>query len=114
MNRKRPIVTAESKPHFPKHARLQFDPLRRSFAVLAPERVFWPDEVAVDILKLCDGNRTVAAIAEHLAGEYEAPTRYNRSGHLGVRAIMDRYSLTEFVEETAGIWQGRRLGCLRS
>ncbi len=73
MKRERPIVTAGSKPHFPKHARLQFDPLRRSFAVFAPERVFWPDEVAVDILKLCDGNRTVAAIAEHLAGEYEAP-----------------------------------------
>ncbi len=73
MKHERPIATAASKPHFPKHARLQFDALRKSFAVLAPERIYWPDDVAVDILKLCDGNRSIAAIAEQLAGEYEAP-----------------------------------------
>jgi pyrroloquinoline quinone biosynthesis protein D len=41
--------------------------------VLAPERVFEPDEIAVEILKRCDGATTVAAIAEVLAKEYNAP-----------------------------------------
>jgi pyrroloquinoline quinone biosynthesis protein D len=52
---------------------LQFDAVRQRFAVLAPERVHWPDDVAVDILKLCDGNRSIADIAAQLAQEYAAP-----------------------------------------
>jgi pyrroloquinoline quinone biosynthesis protein D len=73
VTRERPVATAASKPHLPKHARLQFDAVRQRFAVLAPERVHWPDDVAVDILKLCDGNRSIAEIAAQLAQEYAAP-----------------------------------------
>jgi pyrroloquinoline quinone biosynthesis protein D len=69
----RPLVTLESKPHLPKHARMQFDPVRQRLAVLAPERVYWPDEIATEILKLCDGQRSIAEISEHLAKEYAAP-----------------------------------------
>jgi pyrroloquinoline quinone biosynthesis protein D len=69
----RAIVTSASKPHFPKYVRMQFDPVRNRFAVLAPERVYWPDDVTVDILKLCNGERSVAAIAAELARSYEAP-----------------------------------------
>jgi pyrroloquinoline quinone biosynthesis protein D len=73
MSRERPLVRADSKPHFPPYVRMQFDPIRKRMAVLAPERVYWPDGVAADILKLCDGARTVAAMAEQLAKEYAAP-----------------------------------------
>ena len=37
--------------------------------MLAPERVFEPDEIAVEVFKLCDGKRTVDDIAEVLAKE---------------------------------------------
>jgi pyrroloquinoline quinone biosynthesis protein D len=52
---------------------MQFDPVRQRLAVLAPERVYWPDEVATAILKLCDGERSIAGISEQLANEYAAP-----------------------------------------
>ena len=41
--------------------------------VLAPERVFVPDDIAVEVLKRCDGSATVGAIADALAAAYEAP-----------------------------------------
>ncbi len=50
----RAIANPESMPHFPKYVRMQYDPVRKKFAVLAPERVYWPDEVTVDILNLFD------------------------------------------------------------
>jgi pyrroloquinoline quinone biosynthesis protein D len=71
--RERVVVNTRSKPHLPTHVRLQFDGVRQRLAVLAPERVYWPDEVAVDILKLCDGKRTVADIADELSQAYAAP-----------------------------------------
>jgi pyrroloquinoline quinone biosynthesis protein D len=52
---------------------MQFDPVRKRFAVLAPERVYWPDGVAADILNLCDGQRSIADIAGELAQSYAAP-----------------------------------------
>jgi len=52
--------------------RLHFDQVRDAWALLSPEKVLWPDEVSLAILRLCDGHRTVALIAETLAAEYEA------------------------------------------
>ncbi len=69
----RPLVSADSKPYLPRYVRVQFDATRRRFAVLAPERVYWPDETAVEILKLCDGERSISGIAAELASEYAAP-----------------------------------------
>ncbi len=58
-----------SKPQ----VRLQFNEARGQWIVQAPERVLMPDEIAVSILKLCDGKTSVEAIAETLAREYQAP-----------------------------------------
>jgi len=55
------------------HVRLQFDETRQQWVVQAPERMLMPDEIAVRILKLCDGQTRVEAMAETLAGEYQAP-----------------------------------------
>lgn len=41
--------------------------------MLAPERILSPDQTAVSVLQLCDGNRTVSDIADALAEEYSAP-----------------------------------------
>jgi pyrroloquinoline quinone biosynthesis protein D len=41
--------------------------------VLAPERAFVPDDVALEVLKLVDGARSVRDIAEALAARFDAP-----------------------------------------
>jgi pyrroloquinoline quinone biosynthesis protein D len=69
--RTRAVATEASSPRFPHHVRLSFDEVRRKWVVLAPEKVLWPDEVSVDILKLCDGQRTIGDIVDELATIYE-------------------------------------------
>lgn len=71
--RARSIIEATAQPVLPPHIKLRHDPGRGRWIILAPERLFDPDEIAVEVLKLCDGQRTVADIAEHLAKEYNAP-----------------------------------------
>jgi pyrroloquinoline quinone biosynthesis protein D len=51
---------------------MRHDPTRDRWMILAPERVFSPDAVGVAVLKLCDGARSVDAIAEALAQSYDA------------------------------------------
>ncbi len=71
--RARAIIDATSRPAMPRHIKLRHDAGRGRWLILAPERVFDPDEIAVEVLKLCDGQRTVADIAGVLAKEYNAP-----------------------------------------
>ncbi|PZA12681.1 pyrroloquinoline quinone biosynthesis peptide chaperone PqqD [Rhodopseudomonas palustris] len=65
-------VSETSRPVLPRHARLKFDDTRQRWVILAPERVLAPDEIAVEILQLCDGARDVAAIIDALAAKYAA------------------------------------------
>ena len=58
---------------FPPHVKFRFDERRQAWVVLAPERLFLPDEQAVEILKLVDGARSVDAIIDELAGQFDAP-----------------------------------------
>jgi pyrroloquinoline quinone biosynthesis protein D len=69
----RAIITAASKPALPRHIKLRHDPARNTWTVLAPERVFSPDAIALAVLRLCDGNRSVDDIARELANTYNAP-----------------------------------------
>jgi pyrroloquinoline quinone biosynthesis protein D len=71
--RTRAIVTADTRPTMPPHIKLRHDAGRGRWLVLAPERVFEPDDIAVEVLKLCDGQRTVGDIAGVLGKEYNAP-----------------------------------------
>ena len=48
-------VSETSRPVLPRHAKLKFDQTRQVWVILAPERVLSPDEVAVEVLQLCDG-----------------------------------------------------------
>jgi pyrroloquinoline quinone biosynthesis protein D len=72
-SRERAVVSRASMPTLKPHARLQFDPVRGDWALLSPEKVFWPDEVSLDILRLCDGHHTTAGILQELASHYDAP-----------------------------------------
>ncbi len=71
--RSRGIATPEVKPALPKHIKMRHDAGRGRWILLAPERVFEPDETAVEVLKLCDGVRSVHDIALKLAADYNAP-----------------------------------------
>ena len=71
--RTRAIASLASAPALPKHIKMRHDAGRGRWILLAPERVFEPDDTAVEILKLCDGERTVHDIALQLAKDYNAP-----------------------------------------
>ncbi len=71
--RRRLAVTESSTPILARGAQLRYDEARKVWVLLVPERVIAPDEVAVEILQLCDGTATVSAIIDTLAGRYAAP-----------------------------------------
>ena len=55
-----------------RHAKLRFDEARQRWVILAPERVLAPDEIAVEILQLCDGARDVGQVIDMLVAKYTA------------------------------------------
>lgn len=67
------IVTKDSRLRLPRHIKLRHDEGRNKWLILAPERVFEPDEISIEVLKQCDGERAVSEIAEKLAADYQAP-----------------------------------------
>ncbi len=60
-------------PRFGTGMKLRFDQVRGAWVVLGPERLFLPDEHAVEVLQLVDGTRSVGAIAALLAEKFAAP-----------------------------------------
>lgn len=66
-------VAETSRVALPRHTRLKYDETRQVWVILAPERVLAPDEIAVEVLQLCDGVRDVAAIVDTLTAKYAAP-----------------------------------------
>jgi pyrroloquinoline quinone biosynthesis protein D len=67
------IVDRETIPYLPAYLKLRHDAGRGRWVLLAPERILTPDQIAVAVLKLCDGKRNVEEIAATLAKEYAAP-----------------------------------------
>ena len=65
-------VTEASRPILPRHAKLRFDETRQRWVILAPERVLAPDDIAVEVLQLCNGARNVDAVVDLLAAKYAA------------------------------------------
>ncbi|PNG25854.1 pyrroloquinoline quinone biosynthesis peptide chaperone PqqD [Methylocella silvestris] len=59
-------------PRLPRGVRLKFDETRGQWLLLAPERLVKVDDIAVAILKRCDGVATIEAIVEDLATAYAA------------------------------------------
>ena len=66
-------MSEDAVPTFVRGTKLRFDGVRDAWVVLAPERAFQPDEHALEILKLVDGRRTLAAILDDLAARFDAP-----------------------------------------
>ena len=54
---------------------LREDQVRKTWVLLAPERFVQTEPDRVEILQLCDGSRSLAAIVAGLAAKDSAPTR---------------------------------------
>ena len=81
---RRLIIEPGTRPVLPRHLRLRHDAGRGRWLLLAPERILTPDDIAVSILKLCDGARTVDEIAETLAADYDAAVEDIRGDVIGL------------------------------
>lgn len=67
------MTRSAAVPAFRRGVKFRFDAVREAWVLLAPEKLFMPDEIAVEILKLIDGVRSVDAIVDDLAARFDAP-----------------------------------------
>ena len=65
------IITGASIPALKRGARRHFDKVRGQHILQGPERIIVLDDIACAILDLCDGSRTVQAMAAVLAVRYQ-------------------------------------------
>jgi pyrroloquinoline quinone biosynthesis protein D len=65
-------ILPASKPVLPKGVRLTENP-QQGWVLVAPERVFKADGIAVTILKRCDGKTTIDQMADEFSATYKAP-----------------------------------------
>jgi pyrroloquinoline quinone biosynthesis protein D len=66
-------IAPEARPRLPRGVRLVESQAHGGWVLLAPERVFKADAIAVEIIKRCTGERTLADIVDDLAATYVAP-----------------------------------------
>jgi pyrroloquinoline quinone biosynthesis protein D len=95
-------VSEASRPLLPRHAKLRFDETRQRWVILAPERVLAPDEVAVEVLQLCDGVRSVEQMIDQLAEKYTAERDAIGTDVIAMlQDLADKGFLTEAREKTS-------------
>src|SRR5437763_770267 len=95
-------VDEASRPVLPRHARLKFDEIRQRWVILAPERVLAPDEIAVEVLQLCDGARNVGTVIDQLAAKYTAERAAIATDVIAMlQDLADKGFLTEARESTS-------------
>ena len=95
-------VSEASRPVLPRHAKLRFDETRQRWVILAPERVLAPDDVAVEVLRLCDGVRSVEAMIDLLAEKYTADrAAISTDVVVMLQDLADKGFLTEAREKTS-------------
>jgi pyrroloquinoline quinone biosynthesis protein D len=66
-------IDAEARPCLPRGVRLVHNEAQGGWVLLAPERVFKADPIAVEIIKRCTGEATFGEIIDDLARSYKAP-----------------------------------------
>ena len=62
-----------SIPRLRPGVKFRFDARRDAWVLLAPERLFVPDDIAAEVLKRVDGVRTTEAIIDELSQTFAAP-----------------------------------------
>jgi pyrroloquinoline quinone biosynthesis protein D len=66
-------IAPETRPRLPRGVRLVHNEAHGGWVLLAPERAFKADPIAVEVVKRCTGESTFAAIIDELATTYSAP-----------------------------------------
>ena len=66
-------IASDAKPRLPRGVRLTHNEAQGGWVLLAPERIFKADAIAVEILKRCTGEATFGAIVDDLAKTFNAP-----------------------------------------
>jgi coenzyme PQQ biosynthesis protein PqqD len=66
------VLGAGSVPHLPRGVRVHHDTIRNTHVLLAPERAFDLDAIALEVLRLVDGRRSIREITNNLAARYDA------------------------------------------
>jgi len=66
-------VAGSTVLRFAPHAKFRFDEVRQAWIMLMPERLLLPDEQAVAVLQLVDGERDADVIIDTLSALYQAP-----------------------------------------
>ena len=95
-------VSETSRPILARHAKLKFDETRQVWVILAPERVLAPDEIAVEVLQLCDGVRSVSEMVDQLAEKYAAPREAILTDVVAMlQDLADKGFLTEVREKAS-------------
>ncbi|SJZ83114.1 pyrroloquinoline quinone biosynthesis protein D [Enhydrobacter aerosaccus] len=69
------VVSAASILRLAPHIVFRFDETRQRWIMMAPERLMLPDEQAVEILQLMDGQTGVGTIIDTLAARYSQAPR---------------------------------------
>ena len=73
MNSPLVAIASGARPRLPRGVRLVHNEAQGGWVLLAPERVFKPDPIALEILKRCTGEATFDAIIDDLAATFAAP-----------------------------------------
>jgi pyrroloquinoline quinone biosynthesis protein D len=66
------VIAPDAKPRLPRGVRLTHNQAQGGWILLAPERIFKADTIAVEIIKRCTGEATLAAIVDDLAKTFNA------------------------------------------
>lgn len=66
-------VADSARPKLPRGVRLTHNEAQGGWVLLAPERVFKADTIAVEIIKRCTGEATFGEIVDDLAKTFNAP-----------------------------------------
>ncbi|GGA77787.1 coenzyme PQQ synthesis protein D [Nitratireductor aestuarii] len=93
-------LTDASRPRLARHARLKFDKVRELWVLLVPERVLVPDETAIEILNLCDGERSIEDVVDLLSEKYAADRELIRTDVIALlQDLADKGYLINAAEE---------------
>ena len=66
-------IADDACPRLPRGVRLVHNEAHGGWVLLAPERVFKADAIAVEVIKRCTGQASLGEIVDDLARTYSAP-----------------------------------------
>jgi pyrroloquinoline quinone biosynthesis protein D len=70
-----PVISTDARPRLPRGVRLSHSEAHGGWVLLAPERVFKADAIAVEIIKRCTGESSLGEIIDDLARAYPSAPR---------------------------------------